>query len=180
MPSYFNIACYPFTHWPTRHQIAACAIALLLGCSAGMAFWVHQQATTHALRVQLAEARQALSEFRQGLNRSQLEMANDSEAAPPTASSLNTQASEMSKRADEQGIRVTGLTITLPNTSQVGLQAATLTTQVQGTYASLKGWLGQNLQTYPWMAIDQMQWRLSDVGSGMLDVQVSWVAYVQN
>ena len=146
----FKIACYPFTLWPIRLQMAACTLALLIGTFVGVAFWAHQQSATHVLRLQLDEARQTLSAFRQQLNSSQQDMTNAEEATASSASALNAQASEMSKRADEQGIRVNGLTITLPNTGQAGLQPALLTTQVQGTYASLKVWLGQNLQTYPW------------------------------
>jgi hypothetical protein len=173
-------ACYPFTHWPVLHQLAAYGLALLLCTFVGVAFWAHQQSATHVLRIQLDKARHTLSAFRQQLNSSQQDMTNVDEAAAPSASSLSAQASEMTKRADEQGIRVNGLTISLPNNGQASLQPAMLTTQVQGTYPILKVWLGQNLQAYPWMAIDQMQWRLSDAGSGMLDVQVSWVVYVQN
>jgi hypothetical protein len=175
-----HIACYPFTQWPVRHQVAACAMALMLCCFVGVAFLSHHQTTNEALRLQLNEASHTLRLSRQQLSSSQQAMANADESSTPSASSLNTQASEMSKRADEQGIRLNGLTITLPNTSQAGIQPAKLTTQLQGTYPSLKIWLAQNLQIYPWMAIDQMQWRLSDAGNGMLDVQVSWVAYVQN
>jgi hypothetical protein len=176
----FHIAFYPFRQWPVRYQVVVCVLVLMFCSSVGVVFWKYSQAANHALRLQLDEARHSLRLFRQRLNSAHQALPNPDESSAPTASSLSTQVSEMSKRADDQGIRVNGLAITLPSTSQSLHQPAMLTTQLQGTYPSLKVWLGQNLQMYPWMAIDQMQWRLADVGSSMLDVQVSWTVYVQN
>lgn len=77
-----------------------------------------------------------------------------------------------------QIVRSTSLDTKSGASGETLIKRAGFSVQVQGTYASIKEWMGQLLRMQPWLAVNKLQWQLSDVGSGMLDAHIDWVIYV--
>lgn len=96
----------------------------------------------------------------------------------PTQSMLGAVSAEWINQADRQGIRVIHWVVTAPVNDGVqtarSLNKMMLQVHVKGTYAAIKFWLSQNLSTQPWMAIERVEWRSADAGSGMLEAQMTW------
>lgn len=93
-------------------------------------------------------------------------------------------SARLSAQAEQMGLTVSSVRITPPTAAgpqqATPLRKAVLVVQLRGPYLVIKSWLSEALQTHPWMALEQLQLRPADVGSGMLDANVTWAVYVQD
>ena len=144
----------------------------LVGCAA---LWHVNRAEQLITNTKLSDASELLHSLRQ---QGQPSAEKASSVRWPTGDTLGALSAELVKRAELSGLRVAQWRA-LPVTQTAGLKKAGITLQVQGTYSTLKGWLGSSLLEQPWLVVDTLQWRLADVGSGVLDGQISLSIYLQ-
>lgn len=174
--------CWPVWQWPAFAQWGAGSLVVLVCAGvAGQWVWV--------ARSKVQESTQTL-----GLMQAQLQALREDAALHADVSGDGTrpvfgELGELSARwvaqAEQAGLRVTQWQITpisaagtVTNAAEPAMHKAGFSAQVQGPYVAIKSWLGQTLEMQPWLVVDKLQWRLSDVGSGMLEAQITWSVYV--
>lgn len=169
----------PLWAWGPRMQWLVCVVVVLACFLISWKWLEHHKTAWLQSRLQATSTQLQLSEYRQKTSR----YLQDIPAGPgTTAEVVSSLSATLAGQAEQSGLRVLRWSSMPP--TQVGsalnksLRKADLLVNLQGPYASIKSWMSQALQEQPWLALESMQWRLSDVGSGVLEAQIKWNVYV--
>ena len=175
---------WPVWQWPKAWQWLGGAL-VVLGCmSLGAVFWWAERTDWIKTEEQLRVVHLQLSELRQGVA-VQAEIPDP--AVKPSSTSLGAMSAQWIAQAEQVGLRVLqwsiSPTIAIPTSTHAAdqqIHKAGFSVQIQGPYGTIKSWLGQTLHAQSWMVLDKMQLRLSDVGSGILEANISLSVYVDD
>jgi hypothetical protein len=171
-----KITLHPLKNWPAFIQAGLIFLLPLFFLVSGAALWHVNRAEQIITNTTLSDALQLLHSLRPQV---QPGPEKTSSGQWPTEDTLGALSAELVKRAELSGLRVAQWRA-LPVTQTAGLKKAGVALQVQGTYSTLKGWLASSLSEQPWLVVDTLQWRLADVGSGLLDGQIGLSIYLQD
>ncbi len=171
-----KLTLHPPRTWPAFFFIGLNFLLPLFLLVSGAAIWHVNRAEQLITNKAHSDASQLLYSLRQ---QGQPSPEKASSVRWPTGDTLGALSAELVKRAELAGLRVAQWRA-LPVTETAGLKKAGIALQVQGTYSTLKGWLGSSLLEQPWLVVDTLQWRLADGGSGMLDGQIRLSIYLQD
>ena len=174
--------CWPVWQWPSAWQWLGGALVALVCMCLGAVWWWTERADWIKTEEQLGVVHLQLSELRQG---AAVQADVPDIDVKPSSASLGSMSTQWVAQAEQVGLRVSqwGISpsLAVPTSAHAAnqqIRKAGFSAQVQGPYGTIKSWLGQTLQAQPWMVLDKMQLRSSDVGSGILEAQISLSVYV--